>query len=154
MDEAYLVSKDFDNRKKKRFKLLLNGDSIFCSGCHMVKMEAFKKVNSNLDIYEARRGQNWQLLLPLYYCNEVDFLSVPIYNYIIYQNSMSHSDYSYEDKLKRVEEHENIKKNTINRLLISDGQRTKWCNYVSKQTIRLKLFLALKYKLLPSFLNT
>jgi glycosyltransferase involved in cell wall biosynthesis len=146
IDTAYLLSKDFDNRKKKRFKLLLDGNSIFCSGCHMVKIGAFKKANPCFDIYEARRGQNWQLLLPLYYDNEVDFLSVPIYNYIIYRSSMSHSDHSYEDKLKRMEEHDEIKINTISRLLISNEQKMKWIMYVSRQTLRLKLFLAVKYK--------
>ena len=146
IDTAYLLSKDFDNRKKKRFKLLLDGNSIFCSGCHMVKIGAFKKANPCFDIYEARRGQNWQLLLPLYYDNEVDFLSVPIYNYIIYRSSMSHSDHSYEDKLKRMEEHDEIKINTINRLLISNEHKMKWIMYVSRQTLRFKLFLALKYK--------
>lgn len=146
MDTAYLLSKDFDYRKKKRFKLLLDGDSIFCSGCHMVKIDALKKVNPCLNIYEARRGQNWQLLLPLYYNNEVDFLDVPIYNYIIYQSSMSHSDHSYEDKIRRVEEHEEIKKSTIKSLLISSEQKNQWIMYISRQTLRSKLFLALKYK--------
>ena len=146
LERGYLLSKPFDNRKKRRFKLLLDGNSIFCSGCHMVKVDALKKANPNFEIYEAKRGQNWQLLLPLYYYNKVDFLGVPIYNYIIYQSSMSHCDRSYEERLKRIEEHEDIKINTINRLLISDKQKIKWVMYISRQALRLKLFLALKYR--------
>lgn len=109
----------------------------------MVKVDALKKVNPNMDIYEAKRGQNWQMLLPLYYEYKVDFLNVPVYNWIIYQSSMSHSDHSYEDKVRRIDEHEEIKKNTINRLLISNKLKIKWTTYISSQTLRLKMFLAL-----------
>lgn len=52
------------NTEEEQFEYMLLGKSIFCSGCHMVKTKAFLDVNPNREIFEARRGQNWQMLLP------------------------------------------------------------------------------------------
>ncbi len=50
-----------------QFEYLLTEESHFCAGCHMIRMSAFDEVNPERKIYPAKRGQNWQLLLPVYY---------------------------------------------------------------------------------------
>ena len=96
----------------EQFEYLLFEKSHFCSGCHMLRMSAFDKVNPKHEIYPARRGQNWQMLLPMYYCYKRYFLDKPLYGYIIYSNSMSQGDNSEEKVLERINEHEKILEET------------------------------------------
>ena len=64
-----------------QFELLLEEASIFCPGCHMVRYSVMEEVNPKFYIYPARRGQNWQLLLPVYYKYKRYFLNEPLYGY-------------------------------------------------------------------------
>lgn len=132
--------------KSNQFDLLLNGDSIFCSGCHMVRTEAFLQVNPQREIYPARRGQNWQLLLPLYYKYNRYFLDKPLYNYVIYQNSMSRNDTTMEKQLFRYNEHETILVATLKQIeenLNVDLHR--FYNLVTDKYFKLRLSVALSY---------
>lgn len=112
-----------------QFLYHLNEESIFCSGCHMVKSSAFFAVNPDRSIYPARRGQNWQMLLPLYYKYKRYFLNKPLYNYVIYEDSMSRGDNSYEKCRYRFEEHEKIIKETLKK--IEDVQKVDMKEYLS-----------------------
>ena len=96
-----------------QFLYHLNEESIFCPGCHMAKSSMFFKVNPDGSIYPARRGQNWQMLLPLYYKYKRYFLNKPLYNYVIYEDSMSRGDSNYEKSRYRFEEHEEIIKKVL-----------------------------------------
>ena len=99
--------------EKKQFEYLLNEDGIFCSGCHMVRTEAFLTVNPNRRIFAAKRGQNWQMLLPVYYKYDVCFFNKPLYNYIDYPTSMSKKANNIESYLLRYSEHREILLNTL-----------------------------------------
>ena len=85
--DAYIVNSETDSiigrvadnkhmDNPYQFENHLLGKAIFCAGCHMVKMTAFDSVVPDRDIYPARRGQNWQMLLPLYYSFPQYFLNV------------------------------------------------------------------------------
>lgn len=111
--------------KKNQFMYLIKKESLFCSGCHMIRVSAFDKVNPQRDIYEYRRGQNWQLLLPMYYFFERHFISVPLYNYVVYENSMSHVKETYEEKIRRNNEHKKVIVETLRRMNISDDEKKK-----------------------------
>ncbi len=118
--DAYIVKdNDLDNTQNKfsfgvtnnqdenQFWHLLNSNSIFCPGCHMVRTKEFLDVNPTRSIYQAPRGQNWQMLLPIYYKYKRYFLDEPLYYYVIYPNSMS-KDINLEQTLYRCDEHEKI----------------------------------------------
>lgn len=74
---------------ENQFEWMLRGESIFCSGCHMARVSMFDIANPKREIYDKVNGQNWQLLLPMYYLFSRKFLPVPVYNYVDYQQSMS-----------------------------------------------------------------
>lgn len=99
--------------EKNQFYLLLNEESFFCPGCHMVRTEMFLEVNPKRCIYPARRGQNWQLLLPLYYKYPRLYIDIPLYNYIDYSDSMSKNKKDLNNLLERYEEHYEILKATL-----------------------------------------
>lgn len=85
-----LVSKlAHDNDNPNQFELLLNNKSLFCCGCHLVRTSVFKQVNPTCSIYPSRAGQNWQMLLPVYYKNKRAFLPQPLYKCGIYSDNMT-----------------------------------------------------------------
>lgn len=50
-----------------QFEHLLHYNSTVCPGCHMIRVSMMKRANPKMDIFEAKRGQNFQMLLPIYY---------------------------------------------------------------------------------------
>lgn len=140
-DFTHAISKASDGMchslEPMQFEYLLKEQSIFCTGCHMVRMSAFDDVNPEHDIYPARRGQNWQMLLPIYYKYPRYFLSEPLYGYIIYPQSMSRGDATLEQHLIRLNEHETIVLETLKRMRMDNSVREKYLHdirvYFSKK---------------------
>lgn len=128
-----------------QFEHHLKAQSIFCCGCHMIRSEAFLDVNPQREIFEARRGQNWQMLLPLYYKYKVGFLNEPLYNYIIYKNSMSQGDDTKEKRIDRYNEHLDIIKNTLARIQMTEDDRHKYYMQFYELYIRDMYNISIKY---------
>lgn len=133
-DLTHYISKASDgmvhSSEPMQFEYLLKEQSIFCSGCHMVRMSAFDDVNPEHDIYPARSGQNWQMLLPIYYKYPRYFLPEPLYGYIIYPQSMSRGDANLEQHLMRLNEHETIVLETLKRMQMDNSVREKYSHDV------------------------
>lgn len=142
-----LVNKDLKKHEyPNQFFYHLNSESIFCPGCHMVKASAFFDVNSNGYIFPAKRGQNWQLLLPIFFKYKRYFLNKPLYNYIIYSNSMSHSDVSYKNYLDRLNEHERIIIESLEKIKIEqNADVSEYKKFIINKYSKLKMNLAVKY---------
>ena len=152
MEHAVRANSHFPEREEpKQFWLLLNYKSNFNSGCHMLRMEALRKVNPEMDIYEAKRGQNWQLLLPVYYEYDRHYLDVPVYNYIIYEKSMSHGLKTYEDYMLRYQENGEIQSETIKRMHIPEEKKTEYLHRIDMMTTRLYLYAAMGAHKKPEF---
>lgn len=131
---------------EKQFEYLLNEKSIFCPGCHMIRVSALKAVNPKCEIYPARRGQNWQLLLPIYYKYKRFFLDEPLYGYVIYAQSMSQGDVTKEKVLERWEEHEKILNETLKRMNMDSKDLEKYLKMVQVRYIKKRFFTAIDYK--------
>lgn len=130
----------------EQFLYHLNAESIFCPGCHMVKAKEFFEVNPDHCIYPAKRGQNWQMLLPLYYKYKRYFINKPLYNYIIYQDSMSRGDDSYEKLLFRFNEHEQILRETLKKIeKVQNADVTEYSRFLDDKYTKLRMELAIKY---------
>lgn len=130
------------NSDENQFEHMIKGRSIFCPGCHMVRSSAFLDVNPNREIYEARRGQNWQMLLPVYYKYKRGFIDEPLYNYIIYKNSMSSGDDTKEKKIIRENEHLAIVKNTLENMSITTKEKDKYYSIFYSDYIKRVFFIA------------
>lgn len=111
------------SREKEQFELILSSKTILCSGCYILRSSAFFEVNPNRDIYPCRRGQNQQMLMPMLYSNKWYFLDEPLYFYTILGSSMSHANKSFENDLKTFQEKEDIMKETVDRMLISNEEK-------------------------------
>ena len=130
-----------------QFEHHLNGESIFCCGCHMVRVSMFLDVHPDREIFPARRGQNWQLLLPIYYKYKWIFLDKPLYNYIVSPNSMSKDKNTLEAVLFRCDEHEAIILKTLNRIqMIQKTDMEKYINLIKSRYARRRMEAAIRYK--------
>lgn len=74
-----LVHNPAENRREDQFLPMLLGRSVFCCGCHLVRTEVFRRSNGGMEIYPSRHGQNWQMLLPVYYGSKHAYLDEPLY---------------------------------------------------------------------------
>ena len=137
----------FVNRQEpNQFELLLREESHFCAGCHMVRMAEFEKVNPNREIYPARRGQNWQLLLPVYYRYPRYFLDEPLYGYVLYPQSMSTGDVTEEKVMMRWDEHETILFETLQRIQMSSAERETYRHMILTRYAQKRFYSALDFR--------
>lgn len=128
------------------FSNLLKGKGVFCSGCHMIRTTMFLDVNPEREIYEARRGQNWQILLPVYFKYKRFYLDIPLYNYIDNPGSMSKDQNSLESQCFRMDEHEDVILQTLSMIEKNQNtnlQQTK--DEVSERYLVKKMEIALEF---------
>lgn len=137
----------FINRQApNQFELLLKEESHFCAGCHMIRMTDFEKVNPKREIYPARRGQNWQILLPVYYKFKRYYLDEPLYAYVVYSDSMSSGDITKEKEMKRWKEHEEILRQTLSRIPLKENEIEKYNNEITIRYAKKRFFTAIDYR--------
>lgn len=134
------------SQEANQFEYLLNEESIFCPGCHMVRRCAFDDVNPAHEIYPARRGQNWQMLLPVYYRYPRYFLNEPLYGYVIYPQSMSSGDTAEEKVMMRWDEHETILIETLQGIPMSSTAREKYQHMVKTRYAKKRFFSAIDFR--------
>jgi len=157
--DAYVFSSDdllhpikreaarFEHRyDPEQFEWLLTEKSHFCAGCHMIRMKDFLKVNPERKIYPARRGQNWQLLLPVYYRFKRYYLDEPLYAYVLYPDSMSSGDDSKESALQRFYEHEAILRHTLSIIPLTKAEQRQYQKILRLQYARKRFFTAIDYR--------
>lgn len=143
----YREAARFENRfEENQFEYLLKEESHFCAGCHMVRMKAFDRVNPKREIYKARRGQNWQLLLPVYYQYKRIYLDEPLYGYVNYAKSMSAKDLTKDAELSRWSEHEEIIINTLKQIHMSDAELQKYMKIVMLRYALKRFYTAIDFR--------
>lgn len=141
--ESSRLKHNFD---ENQFELLLNEQSIFCAGCHMVRMSAFNKANPQREIFTAKRGQNWQMLLPVYYQCKRLFIDKPLYAYIVYPNSMSSGDVTEDAILNRLSEHQIIITETLNRISMTEKERFRYLAMTNARYALKRFYTAIDFR--------
>lgn len=114
----------------------------FAPGCYMIRSDCFFSVNPNRAIYEAKGGQNWQMLLPMTYKYKCGYIDEPLYTYVVRNTSHSHSVISFENQYLRCDEHQDILYMTINSMDISSEEKNKYLIIIEEKYIRKKMHLA------------
>jgi glycosyltransferase involved in cell wall biosynthesis len=139
-----LVSASFKtNDDPNQFIHLLNGKSIFCSGTHMVRTNVFFETHPSGEIYPARKGQNYQMLLPLYYLHKRYFLNKPLYNYVRYNSSMSQiANSNLRESIIRNNHHRDIVLETLSTMIMAETEKTYYRNIVNVRYSSLNFNMA------------
>lgn len=105
------------NTNKYKEDLFYNAieEKNFHFGCAMLKTMDFDKINPCREIYESRFGQNWQLLLPMFYYYRSGYIDKPMFYFVHRSNSVSNSAtrVGMRALLAQQYEHISILKNTI-----------------------------------------
>lgn len=128
-----------DPSKEELFEdyLLSKGGVWLQPGCFMVRMSAFDAANPDRYIYPTRRGQDWQMLLPLMYKYKCGFIDEPLYIYAIHSGSMSDASKDTLDTvIKRYEMYEELIVATVNHMNIPEEEEyTKMvhCHYLKQK---------------------
>ena len=112
------------------FERLLHRNTVFCCGCHMIRTSYFLKINPEREIYPSRHGQNWQMLLPMYYHYKRGFIAKPVYNYLLFPNSMSREKLSAEKRLEQLEAYYTIQQETLKRITFKDKSELEKYNRI------------------------
>ena len=115
-------AKDNTNIFKKKLFINAITEKNFHFGCAMIRTSAFDKVVKNRDIYESRQGQNWQLLLPMFYYYDSYYIDEKLFNYIHTSGSITNQNNTEEKLLDAINEHEKILLETIKRMNIKDAK--------------------------------
>lgn len=141
------ISKKSRNRFKEDLfnDYIVEKDAWFAPGCFMVRTSAFLDVNPERYIYPSRAGQNWQLLLPIIFKYKCGFIDEPLYSYVIRDNSHSHSVISLNDQIKRCYEHEDILLQSIEKIQMSERERSFYREIIKEKYIKKKIFIAIKF---------
>lgn len=132
--------------EEDQFIHLLKGQSIVCSGCHMVRTrELFDSIGGN-QIFPSRYGQNLQLLFPILYHSKRGYIDKPLYNYVIYNNSLSHFEDDFEKNWKHRERRFQIKVETLKHIHdISAQDLEEAVRTITIQEARYRLNLASRF---------
>lgn len=96
----------------------------FHFGCAMLKTDDFDKVVNERSIFPSRYGQNWQLLLPMFYYYKSGYIDKPMFYFVVRRDSVSNC-VKYQDYRKKIDMYEGyneIIKNTLINMNIPDLQ--------------------------------
>lgn len=93
----------------------------FTFGCSMLRTEWFDEINPERYMYESRQGQNWQLLLPMFYHYKSGYIDEPLYYVVVQENSTSNV-HTYQKKIEQIAEYEKILLKTLDSMNIPEKQ--------------------------------
>lgn len=130
------------NTEKYKEDLFYNALLIdkFHFGCAMLRTEAFDKINPTREIYKSRAGQNWQLLLPMFYHYKSGYIDKPLFWFVIRDDSISNKvKFDIKYSISQNQECINILKNTIESMDIDE--KIQIYKMVDKQYLTILFYL-------------
>lgn len=135
----------FDKTKEYLFEdYLLSKNCWLQPGCFMIRTSAFDDANPERYIFPTRRGQNWQILLPILYKYKCGYIDEPLYIYAIHPGSMSDvSKDTLEIIIKRYEMYEELIVETVKHMRINE--ENKYIDMVHNRYLHEKFASALNY---------
>lgn len=115
-------------------------DYLFCTpnvccftGIMMIKFNEFKIANKGLDIYTSKAGQNWQIILPITYHYKGKYIDKNVHNYVIRENSHSHSIKGIKKEYKRTFELNDVLIKVLNKIDMPNEERKKYLKAISNK---------------------
>lgn len=125
-----------------QFVNLLYYKAIFCPGAHMIRMSDMEKANPNRILYPSRAGQNVQLLMPISYRMKRAFIDRPLYNYVVYKNSLSRIDNKTAERAyDTIEKLQEIYEKTLEYMDIPGEEKKKYYSMIESAALQQKYLL-------------
>lgn len=147
-DVEHPIAKLADNNPEKNKKnLFLNCLTCknFHFGCTMLKTDAFDLVNPNREIYPSREGQNWQIMLPMFYKYDSYYIDKPMFYFVIREDSISHaaSNKGLEASIKQNNECEKTEEIVVKTMQIPEEK--EYLDIIHRQYSLIRFWLYDKY---------
>lgn len=113
------------NYQRNQFYLTVVGLSSIECHAHMIRMSYFDNINPDREISRCRAGQNYQMLLPMYYCFPRYYVDKPLGYYVIREDSHYHAKRTNEMEIARQNELLNMLSDTLSTIGLSNLQLNK-----------------------------
>mgnify|MGYP004555027565 CR=1 FL=1 len=97
----YRISNSENLRNEDIFLDLILEKTYCACGCYMIRVSKFKDIYPDLQIFESRAGQNWQILIPMAGRSKCAYIDENQYYIAIRKNSHSRKEYTEEEQIKR-----------------------------------------------------
>lgn len=111
--------------------LIYSHNVVWGPGTILVRREVVIAAIPNLQIYESREGQNWQLMLPITYYSKAGYVEEELLKVVCHNDSHSRSVRALEDNLKREESFIDICQRTIRDINgMCNSEKEYWCREV------------------------
>jgi glycosyltransferase involved in cell wall biosynthesis len=107
------------NHQRNQFLLSIVGLSSPIPISHLIRMSFLDKINPKREIHCCRQGQNYQLLLPMYYNYPRLYVDKPLGYYVYRKKSHYHRIRSSEDEKNRASQLINMLTETLKSLNLS-----------------------------------
>lgn len=88
----------------------------------MIRMSAFDDANPDRYIFPTRRGQDWQMLLPVLYKYPCGYIEDKLFEYVVHEGSLSSAkNTSYENEIKKQKMFLELIEKTIEHMNLPNG---------------------------------
>ena len=134
-----------DKYEKRLFFKCLRAKE-FYFGCTMLRTISFDQINPKREIYPSREGQNWQIMLPMFYNYDSYFIDKPMFYFVVREDSISHgaSQKGMAAQVEQINECEKIEEFTIKSMQIPEEKQCM--DIIHKQYLLIRFWLADKYR--------
>lgn len=137
------IAKAEDKSTQNIFEKLLLVQTYGCCGCYMITRHILLECYPDLDFFESRAGQNWQMLVPVSSRTLCGYIDEPLYT--VYEHSDSHSRHqrSAEQMYRRWEMFTDVLRHAI---AVSRCNQEKYLNLVEENRARQQFYHAVSVR--------
>lgn len=139
------MSDGVTNKYEKKLFLPCLTAKDFYFGCTMLRTSAFDSVNPQREIYPSREGQNWQIMLPMFYKYDSYYIDKPMFYFVIREDSISHAaaHKGFEAIIKQNNACEELEATVIKGMGIPEEK--EYLNIVYRQYSYIRFWIADQY---------
>ena len=114
-----------------------------CCGCYMITRNLLLECYPDLDIYESRVGQNWQLLVPAASRSKCGYIDQDLYWVYVHEDSHSRKKRSYQQEYERWDAFTEV---LLHAIEVSQCNQTACAQLVLENCARQKFYYAIAEK--------
>ncbi len=121
------------------------GTNVYYCPDYMIRTSDFMRANGEMKIEAGRYGQNYQILLPITYHTKCGYIEKPLYNYIIYKQSISHGRRTIEQRYNSINGGKVSLHETLKKMRLDEDKERELHHQVDQKIAIQKAEVALEY---------
>lgn len=145
MKSGEFVSSNAEKNEENIFEMLLRGTTNNWPGSFMVRSEALFRRIKNREIYVSQYGQNLQIMLPVTCFGKCGFIDKHLMDYMIYDNSHSHTT-DINRKLELLNGYEENRVKIVENLELSNESKEKFLTIIKRTYLKIRFDFAYNTK--------